>query len=655
MAADQPITRWLAPALLVAMWAAVTSTFLFPLGQLPHLDLIDSRSAEWYLWHTTERVLDLSDPYYSPETFYPAGVELGSAGVPVGYTPLTATVRAVMGGDWRYALVSYKLITCFGFLALALACYGFLRRLRAPPMAAAAGAAGFAFSDYFFHVAVYPFHMALFWLPVLGILALRAWERPSTGRLVALAAGYGATLYFTELFPHIGLAGLSWLAFTAVTRSGRAAIGERIRQTRVSAVVLAGVVFAALATLPVLGFLRVEASFRPNDPRVWASNLAGFFVPRPDKTPVAGGLFEDLASRVTLGVGGEAIFLGYTFIALALIGTVRGGALERKAAAVAALFALISMGPSIQVFSTDTGIPTPFALLRGVPVIGHIRTPSRFAFVTMFGLAICAAAGARLLMARARARGAATTVLVGAAIFGALALEGYREEPYLGPMADTAPVEAIGEGGVLNLPLELHDGTALFLQTIHQQPIATGYTSLTTPLQSEAMTFLADGLWHSPERLRGFFSEFGFTTALISAPIPMMLRERLPSLGLEVVEWGDTGARTVAARFGDSEGQGLAPAAWLPSDALPPGGRRMALPEPMSPAQIDLLADGTSAFEVAGFSEGRLVWERDVEALEMPGLRWLVVTPPDGIIDSIAVRAADRERPTALRGVLVGR
>jgi hypothetical protein len=655
MTGEQPFARWLAPTLLLAMWAAVTSTFLFPLRQLPHLDLIDSRSAEWYLWHTTERVVGLSDPYYSPETFYPAGVELGSAGVPVGYTPLTATVRALMGADWRYALVSYKLITCLGFLALALACYGFLRRLRAPPFAAAAGAAGFAYSDYFFHVAVYPFHMALFWLPVLGILALRAWERPSAGRLTGLAAGYGATLYFTELFPHIGLAGLSWLGVTALTRAGRAALRERVAQTKVGSVLLAGVVFAALAAFPVIGFLRVEASFRPNDPRVWASNLAGFFVPRPDKTPLGGGLFGDLANRVTLGVGGEAIFLGYTFIALALVGVVRGGRVERGAAAIAALFALVSMGPSIQVLSTDTGIPTPFALLRGVPVIGHIRTPSRFAFVTMFGLAICAAAGARVLFERARARGVAVAAIVGALIFGGLALEGYREEPYLGPMADTAPVEAIGEGGVLNLPLELHDGTALFLQTIHGQPIATGYTSLTTPLQSEAMTFLADGLWHAPERLRAFSSEFGFRTVLISAPIPIALRERLPALGLEVVEWGDTGARTVAARFGDSEGQGLAPTAWLPTDSLPAAGRRMPLPEPMVPRQIDLLADGTAAFELAGFSEGRVVWERDVEALEMPGLRWFVVTPPDDTIDAIAVRAADRERPTALRGVLVGR
>src|SRR5439155_1318396 len=71
-------------------------------------------------------------------------------------------------------------------------------------------------------------------------------------------------------------------------------------------------------------------------------------------------------------------------------GPVRTGAIApvtpRHAGGVPLLgvfFALLALGPFIWIGGVNTRIPTPWALLRYVPVIGFVRSPARFAVVVM--------------------------------------------------------------------------------------------------------------------------------------------------------------------------------------------------------------------------------------------------------------------------------
>ncbi len=49
-------------------------------------------------------------------------------------------------------------------------------------------------------------------------------------------------------------------------------------------------------------------------------------------------------------------------------------------------FALLALGPFIQVAGLNTHIPTPWALLRYVPIVGLARSPSRFAVIVIMGV-----------------------------------------------------------------------------------------------------------------------------------------------------------------------------------------------------------------------------------------------------------------------------
>ena len=55
-------------------------------------------------------------------------------------------------------------------------------------------------------------------------------------------------------------------------------------------------------------------------------------------------------------------------------------------------FAALTLGPFVHVFGINTYIPTPWTLLRYVPVIGAARMPPRFAIVVMLGVAVMFAA-----------------------------------------------------------------------------------------------------------------------------------------------------------------------------------------------------------------------------------------------------------------------
>ena len=49
-------------------------------------------------------------------------------------------------------------------------------------------------------------------------------------------------------------------------------------------------------------------------------------------------------------------------------------------------FALLALGPFIQIAGINTHIPTPWTFLRYVPLVGLARSPSRFAVLVMMGL-----------------------------------------------------------------------------------------------------------------------------------------------------------------------------------------------------------------------------------------------------------------------------
>ena len=180
-------------------------------------------------------------------------------------------------------------------------------------------------------------------------------------------------------------------------------------------------------------------------------------------------------------------------------------------------FASLALGPFVHAAGQNLYVPTPWAFLRYLPVIGAARMPTRMIAVVMFGVALLLAFAIRELSARVR-----RPALLTAALSALLLLEllpsprptysAEVPEIYKIVAADPRPV------ALLSLPFGLRDGmssygnaspTRQFFQTVHGKPIVGGYISrlpssgiayYTQRQVTAALIDLSEGRSLTPER-----------------------------------------------------------------------------------------------------------------------------------------------------------
>ena len=642
-------------ALILVVGFAMTATAMFPLENLPdtHGDMGQN---VWNFHHAAESLAEGKNPYEAPDMFYPIGAHLGATTSFPGFAPITLAVRTVTGGHPLYAMFTYKLVIILCCLLRLAVSFLFVRVLGFSRWPALLAALGFTFCNAIDWPLIYPNHQVFLLLPLCAWLLVRAARKPKATTFAALAFVYGYSLYLTELFPHIALGALVFGVVFILFRSGRLKLSEVAKNTSIATLAVGGAVLLATTALPIGAFLAAEklvpgAEHAPH----WSSNLAGMFLPDAQTNPVFGPLVSNLEGQISLGVGGEQAYIGIIFLLAALLGAWRGKVLERASLATGAVFFFISLGPSIQVFATDTGIPTLFNLMTKLPVLEHIRTPTRFSYVGMFFWMIPAAAGFQAVFRAVRerfGRAMGVVALVGLSVL--VFADTYTPfDRYMHPPPDISALQTIEDGGVINLPLELRDGVALYAQTIHNQPIATGYTSRQTEDQVRLLTFLEHSLWFDLDSLAEYIEEYDFRTFLVSAPIPAVLRHRLSELPMAVVDWGDTGGDHVVASHGRLDGVGLAPSAWTDDDRFAGDGRLVTLTHSVSVRQVDLLADGEMSFRVTLLFAGESVAETLVPTSLLAGLRWRAVAVEAANVDQIVVEPEVADVDTAVRALVL--
>ncbi|MBI3538049.1 MAG: hypothetical protein HY070_10895, partial [Chloroflexi bacterium] len=98
------------------------------------------------------------------------------------------------------------------------------------------------------------------------------------------------------------------------------------------------------------------------------------------------------------------VFLGFTALALALIGYARGGRAARFWIFIAAAFALFSLGPALHLWGQDTRVPLPYLILHEIPILNHIRIPMRYGVMVMIAFAILVGLGIFWLMKKIASR-----------------------------------------------------------------------------------------------------------------------------------------------------------------------------------------------------------------------------------------------------------
>jgi hypothetical protein len=255
------------------------------------------------------------------------------------------------------------------------------------------------------------------------------------------------------------------------------------------AVLLSPVLSALLGAASESQWSRPTVLWRSSPPGL---DLFAFFVPNP-LHPWFGHYFAGAASQMPGGFVENIASIPWTLIAvLVAAAACARTALPRYWLAFTAFAALLALGPFIRVAGVMTYVPTPWTLLRYVPVVGAARMPSRMTALVMLGLALLLAFALRELRERmhrsptpGRRAGAFTALVAGALMFEMLPAPRTlhtAEVPSVNRIiaADPRPVR------VLNLPFGLRDGLSShgnasaagqYFQTVHEKQLLGGYVS----------------------------------------------------------------------------------------------------------------------------------------------------------------------------------
>jgi hypothetical protein len=163
------------------------------------------------------------------------------------------------------------------------------------------------------------------------------------------------------------------------------------------------------------------------------------------------------------------------------------------------VFTSLALGPFIRIAGFDTHIPTPWTLLRYVPVIGEARMPPRFGVLVMIAAGVLFAGALAALRRRFPHKAGALVGTVAALLaFELLPAPRSLHEASVPPVFDTIAADP-RPLRVLNVPFGIRDGlsslgdftaASLFFQTRHGKPIVGGYLSRVS--QSRKETFLRE-------------------------------------------------------------------------------------------------------------------------------------------------------------------
>ena len=226
-------------------------------------------------------------------------------------------------------------------------------------------------------------------------------------------------------------------------------------------------------------------------PVMWRSSAPGvdllsFLVPNPNHPLAPAGLAEWVGKGSADYIEEVASLSIVGLLLIVLAWRFAGYKLPRFWLALTAGFGLLTLGPFITVAHVNTYVPTPWALLRYVPLIGAARVPARMGVVVVLGFAVLVACALVAIVNRFPARRRLILCTAGLVLACEL-FPGPRRLysasiplVYEAVAADPRPVR------VLMLPTGIKDGLsnignfgpqAQYYQTFHGKGLIGGYLS----------------------------------------------------------------------------------------------------------------------------------------------------------------------------------
>jgi hypothetical protein len=301
----------------------------------------------------------------------------------------------------------------------------------------------------------------------------------------------GIPVSMTQLYTPVLLLTILGLVRIALTIGPRVSWGRKPLRDHVWVTAVVGLV-CGLALTPVLYSAGSPFDQRTlmGPPVFWRSSAPGvdllaLFVPNPFHAwfgarseawlqSLPNGFVENVASVPWVVIA----FLGVAVIRMGFRPPMRW-------VMFTVTFAVLALGPFILVAGRLTYIPTPWALLRYLPIFGAARVPTRMTVLVSFGVAILTAMAIHHIRSRTT-RPRTVMALIGAALLFELApaprvlYSAEVPEVYRRVATDPRRVR------VLTLPFGVRDGlgsrgnfspATQFYQTLHEKRLIGGYIS----------------------------------------------------------------------------------------------------------------------------------------------------------------------------------
>ena len=488
-------------------------------------DGADDPPLTWNLWWVQDALLDQgTNPFDCNYLFYPLSINLAFYTLTVLNGLLSIPFQAVAGLIPATNLLLLSSFVLSGYGAFLLSQYVLSRHRgvrRRGPAAELGGllpafAAGllYAFaSSKLAYAALGQWNIASSqWIPfyVLCLLRMgdqpRGWRYPLLAALFLLFQAYAELTYASFLVLFTAL----WMLWQLATRLRSGQIWRLAGNLAlISSVFVVGLLPVLAMMVPDLlaeGDIFVEGGGFAG---AFSADLLGFAVPTMYH-PLFGSLVERFSFDHTVG---QHLYLGYSMFALAIIGAVLSW---RRSSAVkfwtlsTVVFWLMTLGPSLRVNGTDTGIPLPFALVAQLPFFKGNRYPSRYSVLLVLSLSVLVAFG---LAAMVRRRDSATrqspgpglrvgagVLLAGLMLFEHLCIPLPMSDMEVPSIYQAIADEMPGDWTLLDLPVAWRNGFRVtgtqhpvimfqqYYQTVHGKRILAGNTSRNPPLKFQYFT-----------------------------------------------------------------------------------------------------------------------------------------------------------------------
>lgn len=446
----------------------------------------------WDFWSFKKAVLNLSNPYYTTDIFYPTGVSLAFSDV----SPFNAIISIPLQHFFGL-IATYNLIWILTFILSGFGTFLLAKYLTNNTKASFLSGLIFMFCPYHFAHALGHMNLtSIEWIPFYVLFLIKITrENKKTNALYA--AFFLVLIAMTSNYYLIYMCSFTLLYLIYYGLVDKSLINKDFIKNFLIMTISFVVGFS-----PFLYIMSKEMLLSKSDYmyqggfEIYSADLLAFFTPT-----IFHPIFKDLASPINSNFTGNiaefTVFAGYTVLILSIIAILKIKTKEIKFWALSAItFFILCLGPILHVNGVTNfslgghffNIPLPYQILMHIPVFSMARVPSRWDVLVMLSLAILAGHGLNLILGIIKSKspcksGKESVIFI---IISCLVLFEFLAVPFQPFQMSSAEVPAIyrllanetDDYAILEVP-ESAVAYYMYFQTIHGKKLVNGYVSRT--------------------------------------------------------------------------------------------------------------------------------------------------------------------------------